>query len=257
MRTLFVIPARIGAARLPRKPLRELGGAPMIVRVWQRVAGMCPGERTIVATDDDGVARAVRDAGGEAVLTDAACDSGTARVAAVAARPEFAAYDAFVNVQGDEPFVSPAFVTGALAALRPGHDVTIGTAAAPADPALMERSSVVKVVLAAGGRALYFSRAPIPWLRDSADAPLRASTALQHVGVYAYTRAALERWMSLPPHPLEIIERLEQLRPLANGMNIGVTVVDERPETGIDTEDDLIAANARWATFAAGEPACH
>jgi len=250
-----VIPARLGAQRLPRKPLRDLGGAPVIVRVWQRVARMGIGERVVVATDDRTIASAVQRAGGEVVMTDPACGSGTERVAEVARQPEFARFDAFVNVQGDEPFLGTRFVAAAAGALRPADAVQLGTAAAVASPAILDRPSVVKLVRASNGRALYFSRAPIPWLRDAADAGARDGSVLQHVGVYAYTREGLERWVSLPPHPLEIIERLEQLRPLAHGMNIGVAVVDDRPETGIDTEDDLQAANARWAAFAAGEPA--
>jgi 3-deoxy-manno-octulosonate cytidylyltransferase (CMP-KDO synthetase) len=107
----------------------------------------------------------------------------------------------------------------------------------------------VKVVVDDTGRAMYFSRAPIPFLRETQDAPLLASRVLHHIGVYAYTREALERWVSLPPHPLEQIERLEQLRPLAAGMAMGVALIDERPRGGIDTEDDLARANSDWTSF--------
>lgn len=251
----MVIPARFGASRLPGKPLRDLGGAPIVVRVWQRVARMGIGEPVIVATDDERIRRVVEQAGGMAVLTNPRCASGTERVAEVARRAELAAVDLFINVQGDEPFMQAEFVRAAAAAVDPEHGVALGTAAARSGAAVLDRPSVVKVVVAAGGNALYFSRAPIPWLRDAADEPLRAGLVLQHVGVYAYTREGLERWTSLPPHPLEAVERLEQLRPLAHGMRIGVAVVDARPEPGIDTEDDLEAANARWSGAAAGEPA--
>lgn len=259
MSTAVVIPARIGATRLPRKPLRDLGGAPLVVRVWQRVARMGVGDRVVVATDDTAIARAVEAAGGAVVLTDAGCGSGTERVAEVARRAEFRAFDRFVNVQGDEPFLPGAFVRAALGALAPDAGVELGTAAASAaapDAAeILDRPSVVKVVCDARGRALYFSRAPIPWLRDASDARARVGHVLQHVGVYAYTRAALAQWVAHAPHPLEIIERLEQLRPLAYGMSIGVAVVDDRPGSGIDTEDDLEAAVARFARVAATEPA--
>jgi 3-deoxy-manno-octulosonate cytidylyltransferase (CMP-KDO synthetase) len=113
---------------------------------------------------------------------------------------------------------------------------------------------IVKVVAADDGRALYFSRAPIPWLREPDDAPLRAGVVRQHIGVYAYTREALAAWVALPPHPLERIERLEQLRPLAAGLAMGVAVVRELPAGGVDTEDDLLRANVRWTELSAERP---
>ena len=209
-------------------------------------------DRVVVATDHDAVARAVRDVGGEVVFTSSECASGTARVAEVAASPEFADFGAFVNVQGDEPFISKGFVRAAAEVVTSGR-FTLGTVAAVADEAIFDTPSVVKVVRALDGRAMYFSRAPIPFLRDFADAPLRRALTLQHIGVYSYTRDALAQWMRLPPHPLEDIERLEQLRPLAHGMSMGVAVLDEIAECGIDTEEDLRVANERWSTFAAGE----
>jgi 3-deoxy-manno-octulosonate cytidylyltransferase (CMP-KDO synthetase) len=245
MKTLAVIPARLGASRLPRKPLRLLGGAPLIVRVWQRVADMRLADRIVVATDSDEVVQMVSAAGGEAVLTRSDHPSGTDRVAEVASRAEFAAYTAIVNVQGDEPFVSDEAVRGATA-LVTSDRFPIATAAAPAGEAVLALPQVVKVVADDTGRALYFSRAPIPWLRDPADAAIRAATIRQHIGVYAYTRHALLTWSALPPHPLERIERLEQLRPLAAGLPLGVAPVAEAPLGGIDTEDDLARANARW-----------
>ena len=252
MKTAVVIPARLGATRLPRKPLRDLGGEPLVVRVWRRVSSMNVADRVVVATDHDEVARIVRDAGGEVVFTSRDCASGTARVAEVAASAEFADFDAFVNVQGDEPFISKGFIRAAAEVVTSGR-FTLGTVAAVADADIFDAPSVVKVVRALDGRAMYFSRAPIPFLRDSADAPLRRALTLQHIGVYSYTRDALAQWMRLPPHPLEDIERLEQLRPLAHGMSMGVAVLDEAAECGIDTEEDLRVANERWSTFAAGE----
>jgi 3-deoxy-manno-octulosonate cytidylyltransferase (CMP-KDO synthetase) len=252
VKTAVVIPARLGATRLPRKPLRDLAGEPLIVRVWRRVEEMGIAERVVVATDHADVANIVRAAGADVVMTGTDCASGTARVAEVAASPGFHDFDAFVNVQGDEPFISAGFVRAAADVVRSGR-FTLGTVAATASDEIFDTPSIVKVVTALDGRALYFSRAPIPFLRDAADAALRRPLTLQHIGVYSYTREALAQWMALPPHPLEDIERLEQLRPLAHGMNIGVAVIDEPAECGIDTEEDLRIANERWRSFAAGE----
>jgi 3-deoxy-manno-octulosonate cytidylyltransferase (CMP-KDO synthetase) len=247
MRTLIVIPARLAATRLPNKPLRQLAGRPLIARVYERVAAMQLAERCVVATDDEQVAEAAREAGADCVLTSPDCESGTHRVAEVAARNDFSDFDLFVNVQGDEPFIGRASVEGAATAItRQGFE--LGTSALRAGDEILRNPNVVKVVTADDGRALYFSRAAIPYPRDSAAA---AGAALQHVGVYAYTRDALARWAALPPHRLELIERLEQLRPLAAGMSIGVTVTDDRPATGIDTEDDLANANEHWTELSA------
>lgn len=245
MKTLAVIPARLGASRLPRKPLRLIGGVPLVVRVWERVTAMDIADRVVVATDSDEIADALRRAGAQAVLTAAEHPSGTDRVAEVAARPEYRAYDVIVNVQGDEPFVPDAAVRGAAAIVTSGR-FPLGTAAAPAGADALDMPHVVKVVTADDGRALYFSRAPIPWLREPEDAALRSRVVRQHIGVYAYTRDALAAWVALPPHPLERIERLEQLRPLAAGVAMGVAPVSELPAGGVDTEDDLARANARW-----------
>jgi 3-deoxy-manno-octulosonate cytidylyltransferase (CMP-KDO synthetase) len=128
----------------------------------------------------------------------------------------------------------------------------LGTAASHASTEILDTPSLVKVVVGDDGRAMYFSRAPIPFLRDMADSVRLAERTLQHIGVYAYSREALRKWVSLPPHPLEEIERLEQLRPLAAGLPIGVAITREAPAAGIDTEEDLERANARWDAFMAG-----
>jgi 3-deoxy-manno-octulosonate cytidylyltransferase (CMP-KDO synthetase) len=248
MRTLAVIPARLGASRLPRKPLRLLAGLPLVVRVWQRVQAMSVAERCVIATDSDEVAETARTHGAEVVLTSDRHPSGTDRVAEVAARPEFQAYSAIVNVQGDEPFVAPEAVSGAVA-LVASRGFQLGTVAARAGPAILDDPNVVKVVAADDGRAMYFSRAAVPYLRDVADAALRSGRIWQHIGIYAYAREALQRWVALPPHPLELIERLEQLRPLAAGLAMGVSLVDEAPRVGIDTDADLVRANAEWTDF--------
>jgi 3-deoxy-manno-octulosonate cytidylyltransferase (CMP-KDO synthetase) len=253
MRLLAVIPARLGATRLPRKPLRLLGGRPLVVRVWEHVAALGVADRCVVATDHADVADAVRGAGGQAVLTRDDHPSGTDRVAEVARMPEFAAYDAVVNIQGDEPFASAEVVHAASALVVDGR-FPLGTVACPAAPEVLARPDVVKVVTTDAGRALYFSRAPVPFLREPGDAGDRArrdALVRRHVGIYAYTREALDRWVAAPPHPLEQVERLEQLRPLAAGTPIGVATVAEAPPLGIDTEDDLADANDRWAAWEA------
>jgi 3-deoxy-manno-octulosonate cytidylyltransferase (CMP-KDO synthetase) len=255
MKTLAVIPARLGATRLPRKPLRLLAGRPLVVRVWERVSAMDVAQRCVIATDSEEVARTARENGAEAVLTSPNHPSGTDRVAEVASHAGYAGYDTILNVQGDEPFISADAVRAALGMVTQAF--SIGTAAVRAAPAVLAEPSVVKVVAADDGRALYFSRAPIPVLReakDADDAALLRARVWQHLGVYAYTRDALRRWVSLPEHPLERIERLEQLRPLAAGWAIGVGVVDGPLRRGIDTEHDLAQANSEWTIFS-GEPA--
>ena len=251
MKTLAVIPARLGATRLPRKPLRLLAGLPLIARVYERVASLGVADRCVVATDSEDVAQAARSAGAEVVLTSNRHPSGTDRVAEVAARRDFADYGLIVNVQGDEPFVDGEAVRAATALVGHGH-FPLGTVAAAAGPEILLRPDVVKVVRADDGRALYFSRAPIPYLRDPADAPARDACVAQHIGVYAYERSALAAWVALAPHPLERAERLEQLRPLAAGMAMGVAMVDALPPGGIDTEEDLARANEQWTELTLG-----
>ncbi|HXG69210.1 MAG TPA: 3-deoxy-manno-octulosonate cytidylyltransferase [Gemmatimonadaceae bacterium] len=254
MSTLVVIPARLGAMRLPRKPLRLLSGLPLIVRVWQRISQMNLADSVVVATDDEAVAATVREAGAECVMTSAEHTSGTERVAEVATQAKFRRFDTIVNVQGDEPFIGPGAVRGAAQMVASGR-FPLGTAASPAGPEILDTPSLVKVVTADDGRAMYFSRAPIPFLRDPADSQRRDSRTYQHIGVYAYSRDALTKWVSLPVHPLEEIERLEQLRPLAAGLPMGVAITTEAPAAGIDTEHDLERANSRWDAFMAGETA--
>ena len=255
MKTLAVIPASLCATRLPRKPLRLLAGRPLVVRVWERVSAMGVADRCVIATDSEEVAQAARHSGAEAVLTSPAHPSGTDRVAEAASIGEYAKFDTILNVQGDEPFISADAVRAALDMVDKAF--SIGTAAVHATPAVLAEPSVVKVVAADDGRALYFSRAAIPFLResrDNSDAALLRDRVWQHLGVYAYTREALRRWVALPEHPLERIERLEQLRPLAAGWAIGVGVVDGPLRRGIDTEHDLAQANTEWTIFS-GEPA--
>ena len=203
----------------------------------------------VVATDDESVARAARNAGADCVMTSDSHTSGTERVAEVARQPRFADYSTIVNVQGDEPFIGCGAVKGA-AAMVSSKKFPIGTAASPASWDIADNPNIVKVVRGDDGRAMYFSRAPIPFPRDGAEAA--EIQPLQHIGVYAYSRDALEQWVALPPNEIEITERLEQLRPLAAGIPIGVAIADEPPAAGIDSEEDLSRANARWDAFTAG-----
>lgn len=244
VKVLAVIPARMASRRLPRKPLADLCGKPLIVRVWERVSASGMADGVIVATDSHEIAEACRASGARVTMTDEALASGTHRVAQVVAREALAA-EVVVNVQGDEPFVDADAIRAAVREVRSGWDV--GTVATPVrtedawrDPA------VVKVVRGDRGRALYFSRAPIPHPRDGAPSAeaLADGRYLRHVGVYAYTPAVLARWAALPPAPLEEVERLEQLRPLAAGLGVGVGLVPDAAG-GVDTPEDLARARER------------
>ena len=245
MRVLGVIPARLGSTRLPNKPLQLLAGEPLITRVIQRVQEHGLTDELVVATDSPMVAQVVERSGVRAVLTDRGHSSGTDRVAEVAGRPEYRDFDLIANVQGDEPFLAREALGGALARVEGGDDV--GTAAAPLDAELAADAARVKVVTDAAGRALYFSRAAIPWRRDQ-DHP-GEGLYRQHLGIYVYTRAALARWVAEPPSPAELAERLEQLRALHIGLAIGVAQVDAAALPGVDTAEDLRRAEAHWHAF--------
>ena len=194
-------------------------------------AGVC--DRLVVATDAREIARVVQAAGYEAVLTSPDHQSGTDRVSEVVANKQFTGFDIVMNVQGDEPLVALEALRGAVARVQGGDP--IGTAAGFLDPALARDPNRVKVVVDARGRAVYFSRAPIPFDREGTGEVVYH----QHVGVYAYTRDALERWVRLPPVPAERWERLEQLRPLLAGIPIGVALFAAAAAPGVDTADDL------------------
>lgn len=234
MPVLCVIPARLGSSRLPKKPLLPVAGEPLILWVVRRVADIGLVDRIVVATDAREVADVVARAGFEAVRTSPAHASGTERVAEVAKLKAFSGFDLLLNVQGDEPLVATHAVRGALDEVRSLGE-SIGTAAGKLDPVFAGDPNRVKVVVNDRGHALYFSRAPIPFDRDGKGDVVYH----QHVGVYAYGRAALERWVALPPVAAERAERLEQLRPLVHGMRIGVALYDEAPAPGVDTPDDL------------------
>lgn len=246
MPVLLVVPARVGSTRLPRKPLLPLGGAPLIVRVLERARQVVAADMVVLATDSTEIAGAASALGVETVMTSPSHESGTDRVAEVASRPMFRGYDVVVNFQGDEPFIPVAAVDGALAQVRQG--AAIGTAAAPLDPADRDDPARVKVVCDANGRALYFSRAAIPSLREPVD--LATTRWWQHLGVYAYRRDVLLAVTRLRPSPLERAERLEQLRALQSGHVIGVAHLAEPVPPGIDTAQDLAAAEVRWRQLA-------
>jgi 3-deoxy-manno-octulosonate cytidylyltransferase (CMP-KDO synthetase) len=242
MRLLGVIPARLGSTRLPNKPLQLLAGEPLVTRVIERVRELGLVDELVVATDAPMVAEVVARSGVRAVLTREDHPSGTDRVAEVAGRTEFAGFDMIANIQGDEPFLDGEALRGAIARVRDGADV--GTAAAALDHAHAGDPSRVKVVTDRAGRALWFSRAAIPFRRD-ADAPADG-LYWQHVGLYVYTRAALARWVALPPTAAEVAEKLEQLRALEDGMHIGVARLTGAALPGIDTAEDLTRAQAHW-----------
>jgi 3-deoxy-manno-octulosonate cytidylyltransferase (CMP-KDO synthetase) len=233
---LGVIPARLGSTRLPRKPLLPLAGEPLILLVTRRIAELDICNRLVVATDALEIASVVEDAGFEAVLTSPDHSSGTERVAEVVGKQSFSNFNFILNIQGDEPLVDPRAITGALACVHGGEP--LGTAAGSLEASLVDDPGRVKVVVDTRGRAVYFSRAPIPFDRD------RTGNVVyhQHVGVYAYTREGLEAWVRLPPVPEERWERLEQLRPLLHGIPMGVTLFDGPAAPGIDTPADL-----KWA----------
>ena len=242
MRLLGVIPARLGSTRLPNKPLQLLAGEPLVTRVVSRVRQLGVVEELVVATDSPMVVEVVARTGAKAVLTRADHPSGSDRVAEVAALSEYREFDVIVNLQGDEPFLSAAALAGAVARVREGDDV--GTAAAPLDAAQAAEPSRVKVVTDARGRALYFSRAAIPFRRDAQESA--EGLYWQHVGLYAWTRRALERWAELPPTRAEMAEKLEQLRAIEAGLTIGVARLTEPAMPGIDTPEDLRRAEGIW-----------
>ena len=241
----IVIPARYASTRLPGKPLRLIGARPLIEHVYRRAAAAGAAE-LIVATDDERIAAACRGFGAAVELTDPAHPSGTDRLAEVARSRGWADAEIVVNVQGDEPLLAPANVAQVAALLAAEPTAGLATLATPL-VSLREHldPDVVKVVCDRRGFALYFSRAPIPWCRDGArdgaGSQTRHDGALRHIGLYAYRVATLKRIAALPPAELELCERLEQLRALANGLAIAIAVATEVPGPGVDTEADLAA----------------
>jgi len=253
---LGIVPARLASTRLPQKPLYPLLGKPLIEWVWQRVGAMSVLDHVVIATDSEEVADVCRAFGAPVELTSAEHPSGTDRVAEVAERPEYRDYDYIVNVQGDEPLLEEAHVRSAVELVRDGG-WEIGTCATPVlTEEVRGDASAVKVARAADGRALYFSRAAIPYKRDARPSveELSHEPFLRHIGIYAYTRDALADWVALPPSRLEQLELLEQLRPLEAGLRIGVSIVGTA-HPGVDTPDDAVRMERQLNELSAPTPA--
>ncbi len=251
MKTTAIIPARYGSTRLPGKPLIEIKGKPLIQYVYERVKASSV-QRTIVATDDERIVSAVREFGGEAVLTSPRHKSGTERVAEVAAAIEA---DIVMNAQGDEPLIKPEDIDSAISPFLKDSSTMITTLIAPLVNGVdLYNPHVVKVAVDRDGFALYFSRSPIPYprnlLQEVNGNSLKAIEGLQkvdkerlrgywqHIGLYAFRRDFLLKIAALPPSPLEELEGLEQLRVLENGYKIK-TVIVSAPSIGIDIPEDL------------------
>ncbi len=249
---IVMIPARLASTRLPDKPLADIQGAPMIVHVWRRAMEAEVGP-VVVACAEEAIAEAVTAAGGQAVLTDPAHASGSDRIfeALQQVDPE-GRHDAVVNLQGDLPTLDPALVQAVLRPLAEGPADIATLVVEITEPGERSNPNVVKAAVSfpAGpvtgkgdsARALYFSRCPVPW--DGGDP---AKPLYHHIGIYAYRRAALARFVALPPSPLELREKLEQLRALEAGMRIDAARVDTLP-LGVDTPADLERARALLAT---------
>ncbi len=231
MQVAVIIPARLASERLPGKPLADIGGKPMVVRVLERARAARGVGQVVVATDSDRIARAVEAEGGTAVMTPADCASGSDRCAHAAR--QLPAADVIVNVQGDEPLLAPEAIEQLLSAFA-DPQVEMATLARPLHDGEFENPNVVKVVSAANGDALYFSRAPIPHQRGGGVPPM----ARAHVGIYGFRAAFLQAFTTLAPTPLEQTEKLEQLRVLEHGHRIRV-VGTAYQAIGVDTPEDL------------------
>ena len=238
---IAVIPARFGSTRLPGKALADIGGVPMIVRVWQqtRKAGLL--HRVLIATDDERIASAVRAAGGEVEMTASSHPSGTDRIAEVARRVPA---DVYVNVQGDQPFIAPEDIDAVVKVMTAEPALLMATLGAPiVDFDEWRNPNKVKIVCDNQGYALYFSRSPIPFFRDSTGVP---RGALRHVAVYGYRRDFLLSFGALAPGRLEQTEKLEQLRAMEHGYQIRV-IASVAPSLEVDTPEDLARANIEAA----------
>ena len=248
MTTRVVIPARLASSRLPDKPLADIAGQPMIVRVLQRAEAAGIGD-AIVVTDSTRIRDSVLAAGGRAELTRADHSSGTDRIGELAAREGWQADDIVVNLQGDEPLIPPRLLAQVADVLTATPAAGIATLATPCDNREeWHDPNVVKVVAGPDGLARYFSRAPIPYDRDNPDNSWRHGR--RHLGIYAYRVAALTAMTAAPPAPLEELERLEQLRAFSIGVAIAVADACERPGPGVDTPADLARVRAAFSAFA-------
>jgi 3-deoxy-manno-octulosonate cytidylyltransferase (CMP-KDO synthetase) len=245
-----LVPARLASSRLPNKPLADIAGEPMIVRVAKRAA-LSSATRVVVAADHADILKACADHGVEALLTRADHPTGSDRLAEACELLGLDGTDLVVNVQGDEPLIDPGLIDACAALLARHPDCVMSTAAHAIDTREdLDNTNVVKVVLDAAGRALYFSRASIPWWRDGrsagagVDLLANPHPVLRHMGLYAYQAGFLRRFPSLAVSPLETVEALEQLRVLWHGHRIVVHVSDSRPGPGVDTPEDLARVRA-------------
>ncbi len=250
MRFSVLIPARLASSRLPDKPLADIGGKPMVVRVAE-AAARSGALQVVVAADDARILAACAAHGVQAVATRRDHPSGSDRLAEACGLLGLDGDDVVMNVQGDEPLIDPALVQHCARLLLQRSDCVMSTAAhAITDLGDYLNPNVVKVVLDAAGRALLFSRAPLPWWRDGHAAGVTqlpaAPGALRHIGLYGYRAGFLRRFPSLPPAPLEQCESLEQLRVLWHGERIAVHVSDRAPGPGVDTAEDLARVRALW-----------
>ncbi|MEK6805685.1 MAG: 3-deoxy-manno-octulosonate cytidylyltransferase [Pseudomonadota bacterium] len=238
-----VIPARLGSTRLPRKILREIAGKPLLQHVWESVRDS-GAQETVIAADAAAVVEVCRRFGADAVLTSEKHQSGSDRVNEVAQSRGWADDAVVVNVQGDEPLMPPALVQQAAQLLAQDREADLSTVCHAIDSREeWLNPNIVKVVMDARQRALYFSRAPIPWKRvgTNPESLLPKGLAFRHIGLYAWRVAALARFSQLPAEPLETCESLEQLRALAQGFRIKLGITDAAPPRGVDTEEDLLA----------------
>ena len=234
---LVVIPARLGSTRLPRKPLADIGGKPMVIRVAER-AQQSQAQSVVVATDSPEIQAACDAHRIECLLTSSDHPTGTDRIAEVAQLLKLPADTLVVNVQGDEPLIPPELINQVAQTLADNTACAISTVAVPiTNTAEITNPNVVKVVLNKAGEALYFSRASIPFVRDPESTP--EVTHLRHLGIYAYRADFLQAYSRLEPAPPEQAEALEQLRALWNGYRIAVHTASEAPPAGVDTAEDL------------------
>ena len=232
-----VIPARYASARLPGKPLLDIAGKPMVVRVAEQAAKTSASE-IVIATDFEKIVSVAKQHGFNAVMTRLNHASGTDRIAEVAEKLDWADDDIVVNVQGDEPLIEPDLINEVAAHLANSKDAVMATAChAIHGEASFLNPNIVKVVMDVNGNALYFSRAPIPYPRD--DIYKQNIQAFHHIGIYAYHVGFLKQYAQLAVTELEKIESLEQLRVLHHGYKIGVTITQNAPASGVDTQEDL------------------
>lgn len=237
-----VIPARFASTRLPGKPLLDIAGKPMVVWVAER-AKLSGAKEVVVATDEVRILDAVRQYGHQGVMTSANHVSGTDRIAEVALLKDWSDDAIIVNVQGDEPLIEASLIIEVVATLRANNEAVMATAChAIKSKADFLNPNTVKVVLDSQGNALYFSRAPIPYPRDvfstNSDIP-DSLPAYRHIGIYAYRAKFLKRYASIQPSAIEQVECLEQLRVLYHGYQIAVSISQNAPATGVDTQEDL------------------